>query len=620
MAYKKGKSAEQFDFRAIPLAFGELSRAKRDSLRYLREKCLETQRIMGAAVHVSEPLEAVPTAKSIDQTLLAVQKRVKGLNKAYAERCRLSVKAAAVEHNKRYFKRLTGRLRHVASEIPLPDRRPDAEGRVRRYYHVPVEIQDSVTTEELAGLQTHAEESFEHVTGMYRTVVLKGKDGGLTAHQCAILKDIYQRVHEQHNEPAFGRDDAVVSLTLQYTVFPTEDRNIAERIDAGIEAMLLEDSTNRHYQFFADISNPVAHAPRIRLPLAVEAKTLTPLLSKGGKKQFTANSLTLELGPNNEFGMRLVVAKPKAQPAPIESFEYVLARDFGYKNTISLSLVKLEEALNREHVERLQRFTKEQAKDFLGSHVVRAEPRVAYRLRLSGETFLERINVLAAKIEALTSRIDKAYNSILAEKQLLASALGQSGADAEFSYLEKDMAPRGSPLRKRISNFFSLLGSVESLKIERRKLYRKIADIKKCWFGYLANIETRLARDWNAVHVCEALTNEAEERESPSYKGRVFNKMINHGARGQYGRRVSAKLAWNGVPGVALPSWYTSTTCFRHAIVEKKQRRGDVFACKCCIAEGRQKEHADEHAADLLALYLTLVHKNAVRDTTLCPA
>ena len=239
MAYKNGKSAEEFDFRAIPLAFGELSRAKRDGLRYLREKCLEIQRAMGATVHAPEPLAAVPTAKSIDQTLLAVQKQVKGLNKAYAERCRLSVKAATVEHNKRYFKRLIGRLRHVASEIPATDRKPDAEGRVRRYYHVPVEIQESITARELTDLQAHAEESFEHVTGLYRTVVQEKQDGGLTGNQRVIMNDIYRRVHEQHNAPTFGRDDAVVSLTLQYTVFSTEDRNIAERIDTVIEAMLL---------------------------------------------------------------------------------------------------------------------------------------------------------------------------------------------------------------------------------------------------------------------------------------------------------------------------------------------------------------------------------------------
>jgi hypothetical protein len=621
MAYKKGKSADDFDFRAIALACGTLTSHKHNTLRELREKSLDTLRIMGAAVHAPEPLKAVPTAKSIDQTLLAVQKQVKGLNKAYAERCRLAVKAATVQQNKRYFSRLIGRLRHVSSEIPEGDRKPDAEGRIRRFYHVPVEIQDKVTLEELSGLQAHSEGSFEHVTSLFRAIALESKEEGLTAVQRTILRDIHERVLEKHRQPSFGRDDAVVSLPLQYQVFATEDRDIAQRIDQGLDALLLEDSTNTQYRFFADIANPVPRGPRIRLPLAVDAHSLGPLLGKGGKKQFTANSLTLELGPNGQVAVRLVVTKPRVQPAPLETFEYVLARDFGYKNTISLSLVKLEEALNREHVEQLQTFTKEQAHKFLSNHVVTREPGVAFRLRMSGEAFLARINTLTGRIESLTSRIDKAYKVVFAEKLALANVLGLSElATDEPVQLQKDMAPRGSELRKRISAFFGMLGNVKSLKIERRKLYKKIADIKKHWFGYLANIEVRLARDWNAVHVCEDLTNTAEEKDSPTYKGRVFNKMINHGARGQYDRRVNAKLAWNGVPGVALPSWYTSSTCFRHANVDKKQRQGSVFTCKRCLAEGRPKEHADEHAADTLGVYMTLVHKNLLSDTTLLSA
>jgi hypothetical protein len=613
MAYQHGKSAKAYDFRAIPLAVGALTAIKKDAVRVLRERCLETLRTMGAAVHAPEPLRAVPTAQSLDKTLLAAQKSVKGLNKAYAERCRIAVKAATLEHNKRYFKRLIGRLRHAASLIPEADRKPDADGVVRRYFHVPPEIQEALSEAELTHLQALASGDFAEVIGLFRSVVLAGKAAGLTAHQQAVVRDIHQRVHAQHSEPAFGGDDIIVSLPLQYQVLPSADRNIAQRIDQGLDALLLEDTTNTQYRFFADISHPTGRGERIRLPLAVDVRTLTPLLDAQGKKGFTANSLTLELGPHGEVGMRLVVAQPKRKPEPVDRFEYVLARDFGYKNTISLSLLELDRPLEAERVEQLRAFTKEQAETYLSSHLLRAEPKVRFRLRKSGEAFLARINELTDKIEAFTSRIDNAYNAIFAEKLDLSAELGlTAGADGQLALVQKDMAARGSALRKRISTFFERLGAVKSLKLERRKLYRKIAAIKKNWFGYLANLEVSFAKTWKAIHISEALTNEAIEKESPKYKGKTFNKMINHGARGQYTRRVNAKLAWNGVPSVALPSWYTSSTCCRHAVVNTGQRKGDVFACQRCLAEGRPPEHADEHAADTLAVYATLVHKHLV--------
>lgn len=149
-------------------------------------------------------------------------------------------------------------------------------------------------------------------------------------------------------------------------------------------------------------------------------------------------------------------------------------------------------------------------------------------------------------------------------------------------------------------------------------MYQKISAIKKHWFGFLSNRETALARGWNALVVREDLTNVTEEKEGPGYKGRAFNKMINHGSRGQYVRRASAKFAWNGVPQIALPSYYTSTTCTRHALVSKSQRKGDWFTCPRCKAEGRPREHAHAHAADTLGAYLQLRPLRAISDTHIC--
>lgn len=654
MAYGKGKSAEEYDYRAIPLVVGRLTSAKSALISDLRGKCQATLREMGPAVFSPEPLLGSLSAKDTDRNLLAVQKRVP-LNTAYAERCRLSVRAASLEHNKRYFKQLAGRLRFVAGEIPVAEQKaqeilqPDGSliQVTRRYWHVPIEVQDAVTAAELEQLAAIAEAG--QAIKLFRQLVLCGpwkpaEVFDLGATQWAIVRDIHARVQQRHREPVFGREDAVISLPLQYQVFSSTDaapratrpsmkllsddekaaarkaaaaqaRQSATRfaleIDRGV-AGILEDSTNRQHAFFLDIAGPVPHGKRIRLPLAVDRATLEPLLTAAGK-QFTANSLTLDLNPDGSVGVRLVVAQPRLEPEPVDQFDYVAGRDFGYKNTITLSVVKLEQRLDLEQVEAIRVFTKEQTKAFYENHVARAPLQVQYRIQMSGKPFLDRIQQLADGIEAYTSRIDKAYNTLFVMKRELTAALGLD-TDAR---LQTKLAARGTPEYDRLQAFFHLLGRINSLKIERRKRYATIAAVKKHWFGYLSSLEVRIAREWNAIHVREHLTNEAIERDDPKYKGRVFNKMINHGARGQYNRRCDDKLAWNGIPSVALPSWYTSTTCVRHASVNAAQRRGAVFSCPQCKKDGNWpwRRDADENASDTIAMTLALVPKIVVSDT-----
>lgn len=130
-------------------------------------------------------------------------------------------------------------------------------------------------------------------------------------------------------------------------------------------------------------------------------------------------------------------------------------------------------------------------------------------------------------------------------------------------------------------------------------MYRTVEGLKRSWFGHVSRVELELARKWDAGVVREHLTVMAEEKGGPDYKGRTYNKMINNGAKGQYIRRASDKLAWNGVPEAVVPSWWTSSTDVRNGIVDKAQRRGDAFVAR---ADGR-KRHADMHAAQTLALW-----------------
>ena len=123
---------------------------------------------------------------------------------------------------------------------------------------------------------------------------------------------------------------------------------------------------------------------------------------------------------------------------------------------------------------------------------------------------------------------------------------------------------------------------------------------KKSLFGFLANVELALAKKYNAAIVREDLTIEAIEKESSAYMGRISNKMINNGSKGQYQKRATEKLLFNGVEEIIVPSWYTSRICLKHSsIVDAKYRKGESIFFHCC----NKHHHADEHAADTIASY-----------------
>lgn len=140
---------------------------------------------------------------------------------------------------------------------------------------------------------------------------------------------------------------------------------------------------------------------------------------------------------------------------------------------------------------------------------------------------------------------------------------------------------KAGPLGDRVRAFFQTFGLIADLKKERRKLYRQFTAIKKNWFGFLANVEAELARKHNAAIVREDLTVEAMEKDDPEYKGRTFNKMINHGSKGQYQRRARQTFRWNGVPEVVIPSWYTSraVVCRIRSSSRKSIARESPYFC-----------------------------------------
>jgi transposase len=70
-------------------------------------------------------------------------------------------------------------------------------------------------------------------------------------------------------------------------------------------------------------------------------------------------------------------------------------------------------------------------------------------------------------------------------------------------------------------------------------------------------------------------------------------------------RLAQEKLFWNGILEHRIPSFYSSTTCTKHSIVDKDMRNGGVFECKECD----KKEDADIHASSTISSFLLLKPK-----------
>jgi hypothetical protein len=361
-------------------------------------------------------------------------------------------------------------------------------------------------------------------------------------------------------------------------------------------AFFKEDTTNLRYHRFLDVSGIEPRDKRINIPVVLTPK----LAQKLESSDQSWASLILEIS-STDVGVRLVTGKPKPV-VDLENVFCVVGRDFGYSNTISLSVARSKEALDVAAFQaELAKFTdKECIKKYLTEHQVTDSVEIIERVRFSGRAFLGKIAGQCKRIDSLTSCIDTDYLRFWPIRLALINRLGLLEDDLITPEHKRSTDPEASRLARE---FFVLLGRIKDLKRARRDLYERIAQLKKNWFGFLSNIEVKLAKKHNAAIAREDLTVEAIEKESSEYKGRVFNKLINNGSKGQYQRRATDKFQWNGVPEIVIPSWYTSRACLRHAfIVEKKHRKGERIYLSCCD----RHDHADEHAGDTIAQYAFL--------------
>jgi hypothetical protein len=491
----------------------------------------------------------------------------------------MRVKPALEETNKRYFARLRGSLRFVDQQVPK-----DGNG-TRRYFHVPESVQDCITKDDLAALKAVGEHG--DALALFRQIILQENAGPFNERQIAVLIDIHEWALKKHNLPKFGdTDDFTLQLQIHARMVSRDQSAAALEVHKGV-GFLLKDSKNVRFHRFLDISGVAAREERIRVPLVLSRKVARRIESTNSEWA----SLILEIGEHS-FGVRLVVGKPQdTTPDRVSAF---VVRNFGYAKTISLSVAVSDEDVDIEAIKNeLKKLTsKEAVESFITESKLYGNPVIAERVRFEGREFLKRINTLCERIDGYKSRIDLTYNALdvlNSEIKKVLNLFADQWITAETKRQHSQVRP-----------FFHTIAQINDLKKARRALYRKITAIKKAWFGMLGNAEVALAKKYSAAIVREDLTVEAIEKESPEYKGRVFNKMINNGSKGQYHKRTTDKLLFNGVAEIVVPSWYTSRACFKHSkIMGMKNRKGErIFLSSC----GRY-DHADEHAADTIATY-----------------
>lgn len=619
MAYGKNEERKDWDYRALPLAVGNLTGFKQTELALLQTLVLDLMREMAVKCFDYFPLISVIDNKDLEKKLIVIQKSATGLNSAWCEQARMRVKPALEHINEGYFKRLAGCLRYADSLVPVYPLTATQEKKInefigplepqdpkRIYIHVPVSIQDTVTEQELNALKLIGEA--KGVIDWFKDVIVNGNISGLTANQHIIVQDIYDRAQAKHLPPEFGaKDSFTLQLHLDVRMLPKHKKSPNKLSEAlqlrGGEDYFLRDDENVKYRRFIDISGVKAHGKRIRIPV-----TLTREISRrmeGSRKDFA--SIIVELTNNTsgetQVGVRLVCGKP--EPVfDLTKVSAIVGRDFGFTNSICLSVALSQTPIDlSEPTSAIRANSMKEAKAFPGgalqTHTLPDDVEIVERLRFSGKNFLAKINYRCEKIDGYKSKIDLAYNELEKLKALIFNELNLG----EFDLITK----AHKKLSSLAGDFFALFGKINDLKKARRDQYKKIKALKKNWFGFLNNQEVKLAKKYNAIIVRENLTIETTKKYTPAYFGRVFNKMINNGSKGQYQKKATAKHAWNCIREFCwrglIGSWYTSRACAEHAVVvEKKHRDGEKLYLHCC----GKTVHADEHAADTIACYLFL--------------
>ena len=294
-----------------------LPAGKLGDLALLRQRYLSVANDFVDAVFTKEPLKGTMSAKVMESVLVAKQKQVTCLNKAYAEKARLSIPSIIGTVEKVYLGRIFGRLAHCASPIPATAGAKSG----RKYFNIPEEIQDQVSPTTLQTIEEMVKElGFKGTVALMAKVAVDGDNAGLDQETTLVLRAVHAGCLDRYRKPVFGADPRYTcQIHLDYRVIRGED-DPAKRLDAAAKelvANILVDGDNKKFRTFLEISNPLPRGKAIRLPVTMSQGVLQKF-----DKNATLGSLIVEIGQET-VQVRTVASKELPEERDINSFDHL---------------------------------------------------------------------------------------------------------------------------------------------------------------------------------------------------------------------------------------------------------------------------------------------------------
>ena len=606
MATKKNKKTLIIPTKAICLSIGQLSPTKLKTILSIRTTSIKISNAMVKSCFQHNFLKLTEYSKKIIQKEYTspFQKKIKKgvLNKAYIDKVRSSVESSLWEQYKNSIKSLCYAIHTIDKENYYSKSNVSKAKRkgliLPIYKFVPEKLNNIITKNELNKIKI----AFKTLgktkrLDWLRDIIFKKKKFNFNKNQILVIKNAYTLIKKRFNQPRFGiNDDFSSTIHFDYRIVKEYKEQVV-KIDEHYKWLV--DNTNKHYRLFLEISHPTLHGKKIKIPVQLNKEIYKRIIEDQEKP--TTQSLLLVI-KQDKIEIRSVINKAEietniqAQYEQIKNADHLIGRDFGYADTITLSVVKNEFKLSLKEFEERLSLKKDDTKLLYENNSYK--PIVVEQFQYTGKNFINKIHNQGIKIDRYKSEIDCIYNKI---DSLIINIKNNLKVKESYQLTSKTLSS-DSFVNALIKKFHTLLDRVKYLKKLRRDCYKNIQGVKKSWFGFLTNIEKKLIKHYNAAIIVENLTVMAIEKEKPDYKGRSFNKMINNGSKGQYMSMAKEKFLWNGILESKIPSFYSSTTCTIHKIVDDKMRNNKVFKCEQCNIV----KDADKNASDTIASFLLL--------------
>lgn len=482
--------------KAMPVSIGNISNEKLNRILLIREKYIEYanifveenfQHCFFAFEDFENPKKAL--SKGVEASQKSVPKGV--LNKTYLEKARKEVTKVlwnrivagkksflSIIHNidkKQEYSKKKLAILESKNEIP------------QKYKHFSVDIQDSISVSDLDFIKKEYKSMSSKERIQNTREIIQGRNLQFSDKQIEIIQYLYNQITERFEKPRFGYNhDFSSTIDLDYRVIANYKEKV-EKLDNDLNLFI--DKDNQLYHFFLELSDPIIHGKKIKIPLAINFKEWRRTYSK---KESASKSFSLVINKNN-IEVKHVIEKEdldtslQARFEELQHADYLVARDFGYKETISLSVIKNEFNLSIEEFKARLKLKKKATKELYENnfHI----PEVLETLQFSGKKFLNKIYIISSNIDDISSIISKKYNEI---DELLTDIKHQLNID-DTVCISNELKTNNPTINAKINRFFKLLSKVKKSKQKRRDMYKKIKGIKRSWFGYLSSQEVKFS-------------------------------------------------------------------------------------------------------------------------------